>query len=285
MIAPTLLEIFHLVILLIFFLTLAELLIGKYLAHVHGEELPYRSFAPGLFPVVLVIVLVRSYVFEPFNIPSESMFPQLTTGDVVYVDKSSYDIKFPLTNLSLYNIADPKRGEVAVFKYPLNTKMYFIKRVIGLPGDQMVWQGDDLFINGQKIDRQFSVPLRPDLGGSSYVRYSAENLNGHTYQIRRLSRNDSTQFDRSSTFLKIRTAKTLTLNNEAIDKHRDRLEIVIPEGFYFVMGDNRDQSLDSREWGLVSRDNFVGRAEYNLLNFSKSNGFLDISFKYKGEIQ
>lgn len=273
-----LLELFNFIILTLFFLSFLILVVGKICEQNGRDEPPFYAVSLSVFPAMLIIVVVRSYIFEPFHIPSESMFPLMTKGDVIYVDKTSYDIKFPLTNINLVEVKDPERGDVAVFKYPLNMKAYFVKRVIGVPGDRLVWKGDDLFINGQKVLRQPSKPMRKDLIEASYIRYSTEQLNGHRYQIRRLTENDSSQFPVNSYFLKMRTAKVLALQGEGIDDHRGYLEITIPEGFYFAMGDNRDESSDSREWGLISRENFVGRATYNLGNIAPDAGF---NFKKK----
>lgn len=275
----TLLEFFNFIILILFIASFVVLIIGKLNRKYGGDDLPYYSLATSVFPVVLIIVVVRSYIFEPFRIPSESMFPLLTTGDVIYVSKTSYNIKFPLTNINLINTGNPKRGDVAVFKYPLNMKSYFVKRIIAVPGDRLVWKGDDFFINDQKVQRNAAIPKRKDLGGVSYVRYSNEFLNGHTYQIRRLSADDSSQFNANSYFLKMRTAKALALQGKGIDEYRNYLELTIPEGFYFAMGDNRDQSSDSREWGLISRENFVGLATHNLVNINPHAGF-DIRKKF-----
>lgn len=283
----TLLDLFNFVILTLFFISFIYLVVCKINDRNGGDELPFYSLALNIFPVMLIIIVVRSYIFEPFHIPSESMFPLLTKGDVIYVDKTSYNIKFPLTNLNMVDVRDPERGEVAVFKYPLNMKAYFVKRVIAVPGDRLVWQGDDLYINGHKLQRQPSKPQRKDLIKASYIRYSTEHLGAHAYQIRRLSERDSSRFDINSYFLKMRTAKTLALQGKGIDDHRDYLEITIPEGFYFAMGDNRDESSDSREWGLISRDNFVGRATYNLVNINANAGFdlmNKFNFKYFGAL-
>lgn len=268
----SLLEFYNLGLLIACICSLWVLIVSWWRMRRGEDELYLYPSAVSLFPVLLIIVVVRTYVFEPFRIPSESMFPLLTTGDVIYVSKTSYDLKFPLTNVSLMKLKDPQRGDVAVFKYPLNLKSYFVKRVIGVPGDRLVWKGDNFYINGQLIQRNSAIPARKDLGEVSYVRYSNEHLNGRDYLIRRLSKDDSTQFTVNSYFLKMRTDKAMALQGKGLDQYPGYLELTVPQGFYFTMGDNRDQSLDSRAWGLVNRDNFVGKAIYNLVNINPNAG-------------
>lgn len=276
----TALELFHvlsLTLLAISFLLIIVAKIAPSLSESMGE---LEGYAKTIFPVLLVIVVVRTYTFEPFNIPSESMFPQLTQGDVVLVYKSSYSIKFPLTNTSLVDIRDPKRGEVAVFKYPINPHVYFIKRIIGVPGDVLVWKGDSLFVNGHKIQR-IDIQGAESQAARIGERYSWEMNGDRKYKIRRLSDDDSKRFDQTSTFLKMRTDQLFASKGIGLDEHRDYLQIAIPEGYFFVMGDNRDESSDSRDWGLVSRDNFVGEAKIMLMNISPDVPFYKLLSKIR----
>lgn len=276
--ASTALELFHvlsLTLLAISFLLIIVAKIAPTLSEGMGE---LEDCAKSIFPVLLVIVVVRTYVFEPFNIPSESMYPQLTQGDVVLVSKSSYSVKFPLTNISLFDLKEPQRGEVAVFKYPINPQIYFIKRVIAVPGDVLVWKGDSLFVNGQKVQR-IDVKRYESQKTQEGERYSWEMIGDRKYMIRRLSNDDSNRFEQTSTFLRMRTNQLLASKGIGLDEHRDFLQITIPQGYYFAMGDNRDESSDSRDWGLVSRDNFVGEAKFILMNISHDVPFYKIFSK------
>lgn len=275
----TALELFHvlsLALLVVSFLVIVVAKIAPSLSESMGEVVGY---AKTIFPALLVIVVVRTYIFEPFNIPSESMYPQLTQGDVVVVSKSSYSIKFPLTNFSLMDIRDPERGEVAVFKYPMNPQIYFIKRVIAVPGDVLVWKGDSLFVNGEKVQRTEISGLHSDQVEEG-VRYTRESLGGRNYVIRRLGDDDSKRFNQTSSFLKMRTNQIMSKNGIGLDENQDFLMIRMPQGFYFTMGDNRDESSDSRDWGLVSRENFVGEAKFMLMNLNPNVPFYNLFSKF-----
>lgn len=216
-----------------------------------------------ILPVMLIIMVIRTYIYEPFTIPSESMYPQLTQGDVIVVSKSSYSLKFPFTNFPLVNLNSPKQGEVAVFKYPLDQNSYFIKRVIGTPGDKLVWEGDDFFINGKKVQREATVPNAAPIYAYG-DRYTWEMIGDRKYQIRRISNDDSSRFAETSTFLILKTKNDKW--SEVAGYKNERLEVTVPQGHYFVMGDNRDMSLDSRVWGFVDERLFVGKAKYLILH-------------------
>lgn len=227
-------------------------------------------------PILLVIMILRSYVIEPFKIPSESMYPLLTTGDYVLVSKSSYGLKFPFTNYTLFNLSDPQKGDVAVFQSPLNSNEFFIKRIMGVGGDTLQWIGDDLLINGIPLQRDravgnYSYPSKV----SEYERFDWEQIdNGRRYIIRRLSENDMSRFNMTSGYLLLHMENLSLKEGKGLQEHYDNLKITIPPGFYFVMGDNRDQSSDSREWGLVSQNDLVGRADYLLGSTAYSNNLI-----------
>lgn len=238
----------------------------------------YLVLSYEFLPIMIVIMVVRTYLYEPYIIPSSSMYPALKTGDVIAVNKTSYDIKFPFSNLSLWELSHPERGDIAVFKYPLDNNTTFVKRIIGIPGDHMRWSGDNLFINGSEVKRD-SAQYSGFPG-----RYNFERLGKERYLILRNDAIDSTKFTANSTYLLLRYQReTGTYADNGVD-----LNIQIPEGYYFVMGDFRDGSEDSRQWGLVARSEMVGRADYRVLSINNRFSWLTpwhkISFINSGRI-
>ncbi|MDO4440958.1 MAG: signal peptidase I [Moraxella sp.] len=245
-------------------------------------------------PILLFIVLVRSFVIEPFTIPSSSMVPTLHTGDFVLVDKTSYGLRLPLTHTKILDTGSPERGDVAVFRYPLNPDLYFIKRVIGIPGDTVSYKDGVLSVNGeqvatQKVDHTIDGELldilipkqiqnhvlsddeRARLGREeeTFAHYYQETLGEHRYLVRYLGDlNSSVQGE----FLR-------DLSPEVITSEGREWSIKVPENQYFVLGDNRDSSQDSRYWGFVPEANLSGKATYiwmhkkpglNLPSFSRA---------------
>lgn len=232
----------------------------------------YRPWYIQIFyealPVLLVIMIIRTYIIQPFSIPSESMYPQLTQGDYLLVDKSSYALKFPFSNTNLVKIHELKRGHVYVFQYPLDTNTFFIKRLIARGGDTLRFVNDDMYLNGQKVKREDA--RGNDVPYDYNHRFSYETLDGNTYMIRRGMNKDADYFRKNSSFLLIRQSapnRNGNLLSEEMRNNQD-LSITIPDGYYFFMGDNRNESSDSREWGLVSEDLIVGRATRIVLHAS-----------------
>lgn len=208
----------------------------KRLSAVTSEKEPILiEYARSLFPVFLVVLILRSFIIEPFRIPSGSMYPTLEIGDFIAVSKFSYGIKLPVTRTTIIPISLPERGDVVVFAYPNDPSVDYIKRVIGLPGDEITYVGRTMFVNGEAIKQ---APLGKYLGRDSGAQMSGANLvaetmsNNHTYNV-------LLDMDKSS---------------------RDMNTIVVPEGHYFTVGDNRDHSNDSRFWGFVPEKNLKGKA-------------------------
>ncbi len=191
-----------------------------------------RSF----FPIILLVLVVRSFVAEPFRIPSGSMMPTLLVGDFILVNKFSYGLRLPVLNTRFLSLGEPERGDVAVFRYPVDPRIDYIKRVVGVPGDHIRYQDKVLYINGERAEQE---PVGVFVGEGSESRMTGarrmrEDLLGVEYDI-------------------------LIMPNGHHNFSGD-FEFVVPEGEYFTMGDNRDNSSDSRAWGSVSEDHLVGKA-------------------------
>ena len=214
----------------------------------------WLEWTAGLFPVILLVFVVRSFVVEPFRIPSGSMLPTLQSGDFIAVNKYEYGIRFPVLNTKLTEGTKPKAGDVIVFDHPMQPGTDLIKRVVGVPGDKVMYRNKILYINGveqpQKpigdyVDQEFMVTLNE----------RQETLQGHVHRM-----------------LVDPRAPDATTPMEA-QTHPGRIhytdtgfETTVPAGHYFVMGDNRDNSDDSRYWGFVPEENIVGRAFFIWLN-------------------
>ncbi len=215
----------------------------------------WLDWTAGLFPVILIVFLLRSYLFEPFKIPSGSMIPTLLVGDLILVNKFDFGIRLPVINHKIIANKDPARGDVVVFRYPPDPRLDYIKRVVGLPGDEVAYRNKVLTINGQRID---TTPL-PDFYDEDSRRYAqqfSEKLAGVEHRI--LNDKDRPAF--------IPGAQNFP-NNEACRYSGEGVICKVPANHYFVMGDNRDNSVDSRYWGFVPDRNLVGRAFFVWMNF------------------
>jgi signal peptidase I len=197
----------------------------------HRESVPVE-YAKSFFPILFAVLLLRSFLFEPFQIPTGSMIPTLNIGDFIVVNKFAYGLRLPVTGTKILEIDEPKRGDVMVF-IPPHDPNYFIKRVIGLPGEHVRYADSTVYINGEPLPQE-AVGLIRELG----VQHSEETVGGVTHAIYTAA---SQRFNRIYDWLPPEGA-------------------VIPEGHYFMMGDNRDNSSDSRYWGPVSEDRIVGKA-------------------------
>ena len=207
------------------------------------------DYARSLFPVFLIVLVLRSFIVEPFRIPSASMMPTLLRGDFILVNKFNYGIRLPVLNTRVFGNGQPERGDVVVFRYPRDPAVPFIKRVVGVPGDHLQYKDKKLIINGTQIELEFKGIYHSDGVG--------RRENGSYLMEERLDE-----------------LKHAVLINPLQGSSRD-IDRVIPDGSYIVLGDNRDNSRDSRYWGLVPDENLVGRAFYIWMNWS-NDGFFNL---------
>ena len=216
----------------------------------------WLDWTAGLFPVICAVFLLRSFLFEPFKIPSGSMVPTLLVGDLILVNKFQYGIRMPVTGAKLIANKDPQRGDVVVFHYPVDPRIDYIKRVVGVPGDEVVYTGQALTVNGQKVP----VQSQGDYYDEDSLRYApkfAETLGQVPHGILVDPKRPSI-FRPLDSFVNFRDNCRYTAEG---------VSCKVPPGHYFMMGDNRDNSQDSRYWGFVPDDHLVGRAFMVWMNF------------------
>ncbi len=213
------------------------------------------EYARSFFPVVLIVLLLRSFLVEPFRIPSGSMMPTLLIGDFILVNKFSYGVRLPVLNNKVIELGEPERGDIVVFRFPKQPTVDYIKRVIGLPGDRIAYFDKKLYVNGQPIS-QVSLGRYQGVGQGA-------NMTGAEH------------FDEDLTGV-----KHSILINHGVSSVED--VFVVPQGQYFVMGDNRDNSNDSRYWGTVPEGNLVGKAFFIWMNWDWENS--GIAFNRIGTI-
>lgn len=221
----------------------------------------FREYVEALGVAILVALIIRAFIFEAFKIPSGSMIPTLSIGDHIFVNKFVYGLRVPFTRKRFFRFTDPKRGDVIVFIYTEDEGKDFIKRVIGLPGDKIRIEDDNLWINDELIRKH---PLEVRMYEGDKRRLIARNSTERAIPFVRGWR-DFEFYDE------------LVGNTEHIVQYerfmeRPTYDIVVPEGYYFVMGDNRDNSADSREWGFVPDGNIKGKAMFVWLSLDKDHG-------------
>lgn len=247
---------FMIVILLITGLIwLLDILVLRKKRAVGVDEPILIEYAKSFFPVILVVFIVRSFIVEPFKIPSGSMMPTLLAGDFILVNKFTYGLRMPILNNTLIEMNHPKRGDVLVFHYPPNPSIDYIKRVVGLPGDKIRYQDKRLTINGQLLPVQ-------DAGDYVYVMSGLNVMTARQYQEQLGDvQHDILIHDVQGNY----DADSI---GARFDNHE---EIVVPDGHYFAMGDNRDNSSDGRVWGFVPERNLVGKAFFIWMNFDQGS--------------
>ncbi len=215
----------------------------------------WLDWTAGLFPVIVVVFILRSFLFEPFKIPSGSMIPTLQIGDLILVNKFHYGIRLPVLNTKLTEGTPVQRGDVMVFRYPPKPNVDYIKRVVGVPGDEVAYLNKKLTINGQAIETQ-ALPDYFDDSTMRYFKHFSEKLGSKPHQS--IQDNDRPAFV---------PGVDPFPHSENCQYTVEGVRCKVPAGHYFMMGDNRDNSLDSRYWGFVPDANIVGKAFFVWMNF------------------
>lgn len=214
------------------------------------------EWGADFFPVILIVFVLRSFLFEPFKIPSGSMIPTLLVGDFILVNKFTYGIRLPVINTKIIDINEPQRGDVMVFRYPEDPSLDYIKRVVGMPGDTVAYQDKKLSINGKAVEmNQVADFLHPER--LYYSQQYTEKLGDVDHRV--LNDADAPAYIPGVSSFPYR--ENCTYNASGVI-------CKVPDGHYFMMGDNRDNSRDSRAWGFVPEQNIVGKAFFIWLNFS-----------------
>ena len=224
------------------------------------------EYARSFFPVIFAVLLLRSFVVEPFRIPSNSMMPTLLTGDFILVNKFAYGLRWPVLNSKFLAVGEPQHGDVVVFKYPQDGKTDYIKRIVGVPGDEVWYQDKTIYLNGEP---QGQLPIGSYTGvgsgeGMTGARESLEDLDGVEHRV--LVRPGVPDLPPGCRELAFGPIK-------------------VPEGHFFVMGDNRDNSNDSRCWGFVPEDNLVGKAFAIWMHWDGArDGFPPVAWDRLGDV-
>jgi signal peptidase I len=216
----------------------------------------WLEYTAGLFPVIAVVFGLRSFVAEPFKIPSESMLPTLFVGDLILVNKYTYGIRLPVLNTKVLDVGSPERGDVMVFRFPSDPSIDYIKRVVGLPGDRIAYRDNRLSVNGKPVPLVEESKFEDRRRLLLYPQFS-ETLGQQPHRI-------LTDTTRPSPI-------SPTERFPLLDRCRYQdggVECTVPQGHYYVLGDNRENSLDSRYWGFVPERNIVGKAFFIWMNFS-----------------
>jgi len=216
----------------------------------------WLDWTAGLFPVIIAVFFLRSFLFEPFKIPSGSMIPTLTVGDLILVNKFHYGVRLPVLNTKMSEGTPPQRGDVMVFRYPPKPSLDYIKRVVGVPGDEVAYLNKRLTINGQVIET-VALPEYFDEDAMRYFKQFEETLGGQKHRL--LNDDDRPAFIPGADDFAFRQNCRYSVEGVVCK---------VPAGHYFMMGDNRDNSLDSRYWGFVPDKNIVGKAFFVWMNFS-----------------
>jgi signal peptidase I len=217
------------------------------------------DYARSFFPVVLIVLIVRSFLFEPFRIPSDSMMPTLYDGDFILVNKFTYGLRLPVTNAKILDLGGPERGDVVVFRFPPDPAINYIKRVVGLPGDKVRIESDRLIVNGAEM-------TTTEIGEYSDGCYQGMQLveeaigeHRHRALFCRTS-GDITTAPLPSCNRRLERGYICPANDDAGPDRNDIVEIEVPAGQYLMIGDNRDNSADSRYFGFVPEANLIGSA-------------------------
>ncbi|KID58424.1 signal peptidase [Pseudoalteromonas luteoviolacea CPMOR-1] len=226
--------------------------------------------AKSIFPMIAAITVFRSFIFEPFQIPSGSMMPTLLDGDFILVQKYAYGIKDPVWRSQLVDVGEPERGDIAVFKFPLDERIDFIKRIVGLPGDRIVYRNRQLFIHPKCEEGEQS---RNGLACGEFNKIDVEIVNRDEFKQGSMPLVRLTESLPNVEHDILINPKALELSERYYQQPGTRRdEWVVPEDSYFAVGDNRNNSQDSRVWGFVPKENLVGKAVFIWMSFDFDNG-------------
>lgn len=222
------------------------------------------DYARSFFPIFLIVLVIRSFVVEPFRIPSGSMMPSLLVGDFILVNKYAYGLRLPVSDTKIVEVGEPQRGDVAVFRFPLDKSTDYIKRVVGVPGDRIAYKNKVLYINGNPMKYE---PIGTYEGEGAGARQNGSLMaNEHLGEV-------------NHTILVDRRAPDFGMGCRVLAAG----EVQVPEGNYFLMGDNRDNSNDSRCWGFVPEDHLVGKAFAIWMNWDSYREGFPIAWERIGE--
>lgn len=205
------------------------------------DEVPaIIDYSRSLFPVLLIVLIIRSFLFQPYRVPTGSLEPTVLPNDFLLVTQYSYGLRWPVINKQFLSTGKPKVGDIAVFRFPLNPKVDFVKRVVGVPGDQIEYINKVLYLNGKEATQTIVGPgIDIEDNKNIPVTVKKEDLNGVEHEI--------------------------LVNNNTYSQD---FSVTVPDGYYFMMGDNRDSSYDSRDWGFVPEENLVGKGLYVLISWN-----------------
>ena len=236
----------------------AILLVYRFILPKQDEGTPEPialDYAKSFFPVLLIVFLLRGFVVEPFRIPSGSMLPTLEIGDFILVNKFSYGIKLPILHNEVVDLGDPVRGDVVVFRWPGDNKTSYIKRLVGVPGDKIEYRNRQLYVNGKVVKTEHVgsyIPAGKSIAEDRFLQtiLTSEQVNGQKEMVQ---------------------YSTLLSKPNGLNSNRSK-SWVVPEGHYFMMGDNRDHSSDSRSWGFLPDENVVGKAFFVWFHLNTQDG-------------
>jgi signal peptidase I len=217
----------------------------------------WLDWTAGLFPVIAIVFILRSFLFEPFKIPSGSMIPTLIINDLILVNKFHYGVRLPVINTKIIDNNSPQRGDVMVFRYPPKPSLDYIKRVVGVPGDEVAYLNKQLSVNGKPLPQQ-ALPDFFDADALRYAKQFEEQTADGSRKYRIIVEADRPAFVPGAENFKFR---------ENCRYSAEGVVCKVPPGHYFMLGDNRDNSLDSRFWGFVPEENIVGKAFFVWMNF------------------